>query len=169
MRHGPAEDVADSGRDFDRALTISGRTRVRRVAELLVSSREQPGLLFASPLVRTNQTAQLVASICGLAPPTLIDALAPGHDVRRFLDQTLAQPPGDSVMIVGHEPDMSDLAEYALARPSAVPAPPTGGTIPPPFGLTGFDKAMVAIFTIDDATGDRRLVRTLDPRSLTFR
>jgi phosphohistidine phosphatase len=169
MRHGPAEDVADTGRDFDRELTTSGRLRVRRVAELLVSSNEQPAILFASPLVRTNQTAQLVAEICGVAPPTLADALAPGHDARRFLDETLATAASvSSIMIVGHEPDMSDLAEYALARGKS-PAASRGGTIPPPFGLVGFDKAMVAIIAIDDATGQRKLARTLDPRELVFR
>jgi phosphohistidine phosphatase SixA len=168
MRHGPAEDVADSGRDFDRELTTSGRLRVRRVAELLVAADERPAFLWASPLVRTNQTAQLVAEICGAAPPTLADALAPGHDARRFLDEALAAATGPSIMLVGHEPDMSDLAEYALAREKAAIAS-TGGTIPPPFGLVGFDKAMVAIFHIDDATGRRVLARTLDPRELTFR
>ena len=36
MRHGPAHDDSPSGRDADRALTVSGRERVAAVAKALM-------------------------------------------------------------------------------------------------------------------------------------
>jgi len=61
MRHGPAEDHADSGMDSDRALTVSGRERVRSVAKLLLELDEAPLVVITSPLVRAVQTAEVVA------------------------------------------------------------------------------------------------------------
>jgi phosphohistidine phosphatase len=63
MRHGPAEDHADSGMDGDRALTANGRDRVRAVAALLVDLNEEPLSIITSPLVRAVQTAEVVASV----------------------------------------------------------------------------------------------------------
>ena len=62
MRHGPAEDVAASGRDFDRALTGAGRARVVRVAEVLKREGEIPSTVWTSPLARARATAEIVAS-----------------------------------------------------------------------------------------------------------
>src|SRR5271155_3406021 len=67
MRHGPAEDHAASGRDFDRALTASGRERVRDVARALVEGGEAPLVILTSPLVRALQTAEIVAGVVQLA------------------------------------------------------------------------------------------------------
>lgn len=155
MRHGPAEDVAESGRDFDRALTSAGRTRVRRVADLLVSAGEAPARIFASPLVRTQQTAAIVAEVAALPAPTRADPLAPGYDARAFLDGLLAAPEAnDRAMVVGHEPDMSDLAHYVLRDAAGAAG----------FGLVGFEKAMVV--AIDVQGGVATLARVLDPREL---
>ncbi len=62
MRHGPAEDQANSGVDGDRALTTSGRARVQAVAETLTQLGEEPLFIVSSPLVRAVQTAEIVAS-----------------------------------------------------------------------------------------------------------
>lgn len=126
MRHGPAEDVAASGRDFDRALTNSGRERVRRVAEELQRRDEAPKLILTSPLVRALQTAEIVASV---SPPleslSVRREIAPGGDMADLLREQLALG-ARRVMVVGHEPDVSSLV---------------AGFIP---GWTaGFEKAMV--------------------------
>ena len=41
VRHGVAEDYADSGRDFDRALTDEGRQKNRRSEIVIVPSAEE--------------------------------------------------------------------------------------------------------------------------------
>ncbi|MEI7894874.1 MAG: histidine phosphatase family protein, partial [Myxococcales bacterium] len=60
MRHGPAEDTAPSGRDGDRTLTVSGRSRTDGVVSALIEKGEAPHAVLTSPLVRTVQTAEIV-------------------------------------------------------------------------------------------------------------
>ena len=80
MRHGPAEDFAPSGRDGDRALTTSGRERVRAVAKLLATEGEAPRMIVSSPLVRAMQTAEIVAAELGIDNVETGHELAPGGD-----------------------------------------------------------------------------------------
>lgn len=109
MRHGPAEDVAPSGRDFDRALTAAGRDRVRKVADELVKRQEAPKLIFTSPLVRALQTAEIVAALCRPEHPVSVRReIAPGGDMVALLQEQLAAG-ARRVMVVGHEPDVSTL------------------------------------------------------------
>jgi len=55
MRHGPAEDFSASGRDADRALTPSGRDRVRDVAKALLD-----GAGLARALVRAHRKRAMI-------------------------------------------------------------------------------------------------------------
>ncbi len=109
MRHGPAEDDAPSGRDADRALTRSGRERVRDVAKLLVREGESPRLVVSSPLVRARETAEIVHEVCGVEAGIVFrDELASsGRGVP--LVQELLAAGKKRVMLVGHQPDLSIL------------------------------------------------------------
>ena len=94
MRHGPAEDHHAAG-DAARALTTSGRERVRQVAELLVTEGEAPKHIVSSPLVRALQTAEIVhaqAKVGAYAFTTLVPKLGVvRHRGREFV---LADIPG---------------------------------------------------------------------------
>jgi phosphohistidine phosphatase len=152
MRHGPAENQAASGRDGDRALTPSGRERVRAVAKALVDGGEAPAHIVTSPLVRAVQTAEIVALV------TKLGAHAETVEVRRELSPSgnalpwvcaLAGEGRKRVMLVGHEPDLSTLAS-ALA---------------PGFDRP-FDKAMVVGLHISAEPGRAELRFVLDPKVL---
>lgn len=114
MRHGPAEDFAPSGRDADRALTPSGRDRVRDVAKLLVRSDEAPRIIISSPLVRALQTAEIVAAETGVDRVETSRELAPGGDAFAFA-RALVRDDKKRAMIVGHEPDLSTLVATFLS------------------------------------------------------
>ncbi|CAN5350640.1 phosphohistidine phosphatase SixA [soil metagenome] len=116
MRHGPAEDYAATGRDFDRALTAPGRDRVRAVAAKLREMDEAPKLVVASPLVRAQQTADLVAKELRVEAIETDDAFAPGGDGAAFVHAAAAQGK-KRLMVVGHEPDLSELVTELLAAP----------------------------------------------------
>jgi phosphohistidine phosphatase len=152
MRHGPAEDSAASGADGDRALTPSGRERVRDVAKALVAAGEEPLRIITSPLVRAVQTAEIVAVVTKLGgrggSVEVRRELSPGGDAAKLAHE-LAVAGAKRVMLVGHEPDLSALVA-ALA-----------GDGPHPF-----EKAMVvALQPVSD--GARPKVRfVLDPKSL---
>ena len=112
MRHGPAEDHADSGVDGDRALTAAGRKRVRSVATLLLEAGEAPRHVITSSLVRAVQTAEIVAFATNFdehdGTVRVRSELAPGGNGAQ-LARHLASEGGRRVMIVGHEPDLSGL------------------------------------------------------------
>jgi len=159
MRHGPAEDRADSGMDSDRALTASGRDRVRSVAKLLVQLDEEPLHIITSPLVRAVQTAEAVAVVTKLSDREgtveVRRELAPAGGAPALLAELasdLATGGRRRVMLVGHEPDLSDLVAGALSG--------SGG-----FGR-GFDKAMVVGLQLGERGDRARLRFVLDPRAL---
>ena len=110
MRHGPAEERADSGVDADRSLTASGRDRVRSVAKVLVEEEERPVRIVTSQLVRAVQTAEIVALVTKLSDGTVETRreLAPGGEAMELVRQ-LAAGGAKRVMLVGHEPDLSEL------------------------------------------------------------
>ena len=133
-RHGPAEDDAPSGLDGDRALSEAGRKRVRSVAKALADLDEAPLHLISSPLVRAVQTAEIIAIVTKLderaGTVDIRRELAPGGDWGAFA-RSLASLPEQGkkrVMVVGHEPDLSEL---------------TCSLLGPTVFNRGFDKAMV--------------------------
>ena len=158
MRHGPAEDHADSGMDSDRALTASGRDRVRGVAKLLLELDEQPLQVVTSPLVRAVQTAEIIALVTKLGDREgnvqVRRELSPGGGGGAGLVATLASAGSKRVMLVGHEPDLSELTA------SLLPKVAKGGAPQP------FEKAMVVGFYVGPGGDHPRLRFALDPRAL---
>jgi phosphohistidine phosphatase len=134
MRHGPAEDHARSGRDFDRRLTPSGRARTELVARELGERNEEPKRIVSSPLARTLETADVVIASLRLKLETESrDELAPGGNALALVRELAAQG-ARRVMLVGHEPDVSGLAAHLV-----------------PGWSRGFDKAMVVGLKLDRA------------------
>jgi phosphohistidine phosphatase len=159
MRHGPAEEQANSGLDGDRALTLAGRDRVRAVAKALVELDEQPLQVITSPLVRAVQTAEVVALVgrLGEREGTVevrreLSPGAPGGGPRPLVT-ALASSASRRVMLVGHEPDLSDLVTALI--PQAIKR-----------WLPSFDKAMVVGLHVGPDGDQTRLRFVLDPRSL---
>jgi phosphohistidine phosphatase len=152
MRHGPAEDQAESGADEDRALTASGRDRVIVVAKKLADAGEAPLHIVTSPLVRAVQTAEVVAVVTELGKRggtvEVGRAVAPGGDMAR-LAHRLAHEGRKRVMLVGHEPDMSALVANLVGA----------------FGRS-FEKAMVVAVQVPPDRGRSKLRFVLEPKTL---
>ncbi len=123
VRHGVAEDIAPSGRDVDRRLTEDGRRRLERTLERMRRLDVSIDLLVSSPRVRAVQTADVLAA--GLSPVRreIWSDLDCGVDQLALSARIDAEPPGRSVMLVGHQPDCSALLSYWLCgRPTAFPS-----------------------------------------------
>jgi phosphohistidine phosphatase len=152
MRHGPAEESAPSGADGDRALTSSGRERVRGVAKALGAAGEGPLRIVTSPLVRAVQTAEIVAIVTKLADRggsvEVHREMSPGGDAIRLVSR-LAAEGAKRLMVVGHEPDLSSLVANLLGE----------------FALP-FEKAMVVALQPVAEGEHPRLRFVLDPKSL---
>jgi phosphohistidine phosphatase len=153
MRHGPAEEQAESGVDGDRALTAAGRKRVRNVARALLEAGEAPLYMATSALVRAVQTAEIVALTTNLGEldgiVTVRRELAPGGAAATFV-RRLASEGRRRVMIVGHEPELSDLVSALAGAPFGRP----------------FEKAMVVGLHLTPGSSRPGLRFVLDPKTL---
>lgn len=124
VRHGIAEERAESVDDAQRALTPEGRERTVAQLRSLVELELDCDLVLSSPLVRARQTAELAVQV-GLAPELeLAAALAPLADplplLERWLGAVSPRPDWRRLALVGHEPDLSTLAALLIGVPMAL-------------------------------------------------
>jgi phosphohistidine phosphatase len=122
LRHGIAEERSPDKADEDRGLTAEGHARMKQIARGLERALPRVQAIYTSPLLRAMQTALWVSKgYRSRAPIRTTDALAPGATRRQFLAlvKTIAER---RVIIVGHEPNLSDslLALTRLPNDAAV-------------------------------------------------
>jgi phosphohistidine phosphatase len=123
LRHGIAEPREDGRSDAARALTAAGRRRCAAVLTRLRQRGLAADLMLPSPLVRARQTAELAVQT-NLAPSlVLAEDLRPGGDPLSQLATWLAVVPARSgqrprLLLVGHEPDLGDLASALIGAPA---------------------------------------------------
>jgi phosphohistidine phosphatase len=113
MRHGIAVDRGTAGyaNDAKRPLTPEGKKKMREITAGLVRVGFDPDWIVTSPLVRAAETAEIVADgLGGRVPRDFCDALRPGSSAEALLTFLAKQPNRRRVLVVGHEPDLSELA-----------------------------------------------------------
>lgn len=114
VRHAIAFDREEwQGADDERPLTDEGRKKMKRVARGLTRLVERLDLLGASPLVRAQQTAGIVAAAYGDLRITTVPALAPGEPPKALAHWLLGLR-HDTVAVVGHEPHLSGTVAWLL-------------------------------------------------------
>jgi phosphohistidine phosphatase len=115
VRHAEADE---GGYDAYRALTGSGRRRMRLTAELFAAEMGRLDLVLSSPLVRAVQTAELLASAAGFVEPLEIapEIATPPRmsSLVELIDGVRADVQG--LALVGHEPILGALVGELLAR-----------------------------------------------------
>ena len=120
VRHAIAAEP-DSKRwpdDRQRPLTAAGARRFKRRAAALadlIKSGGAVGRLITSPLVRARQTATLLHE-AGLPAAIEESVLAPGRTAARVL-AVLRAHDAQSIVMVGHEPDLGRLLAVCVAGP----------------------------------------------------
>lgn len=117
LRHGKAEDVPPQGeRDAARALTKAGLREMRAVGRGLAALGVKVEGIATSPLLRARQTAEAVAAalLPDVADVLVVDALASGFTVVQLPEVLGALDPAASVLLVGHEPDLSELIGHLI-------------------------------------------------------
>ncbi len=117
MRHAWAvpQDPVRWMEDELRPLSAEGQQRMQRWAQRLVQLQVLPQVILCSPLLRAEQTAQILAQcLPGPVPVHRCPELAPGVELPRLLEAV--QPWQEQTMLwVGHMPDVTEVAQ-ALAR-----------------------------------------------------
>jgi len=156
FRHGPAErrDARRWPDDARRPLTARGVERTERAARGLkrAFSITRVG---SSPLVRCMQSAEILRRVLAATPPVeVIPALAPGGSYRELIEALQARKSGETIALVGHEPDLGKLAAVMIFGAPAASLP-----------LKKAGACMIE-FTARPESGKGRLQAFLPPRLL---
>jgi phosphohistidine phosphatase len=118
LRHGIAVPHGTPGvADDERPLTAKGERRVGQVARGLRRLGVEPDRLLTSPLPRARRTAEIVAAELDIED-RVEDApiLRPGNPAEAIRDWLCTQIDAD-VMLVGHNPNLTDLVGVLLGLP----------------------------------------------------
>ena len=115
VRHGIAVDPDPQGLDdAGRPLTAEGRSRFRRGAKAFARLGEHVDHLFTSPLVRAVQTAELLAYALRRDEVAVLKQLEPHISAAElFAEVGKRVKDGQSVALVGHDPQMSSAVALA--------------------------------------------------------
>lgn len=108
LRHAEAEPHRLD--DLSRCLTEKGFKQARRIGCFMKEQCLRPEIILTSPVVRARETAEIVAKLLGKPPLTEVSWAACGMNPELALTELSGYAKLDSVMIVGHEPDLSCLS-----------------------------------------------------------
>jgi phosphohistidine phosphatase len=119
IRHAIAEPRTEEGGsqpdDRLRELTPKGRRRMKRAARGLRAIEPQIDILATSPLARAAQTAAIVARAYDDLEVTNVGELAAGAGADGAQEWLRSVEIDGTVALVGHEPDLGELATRLLA------------------------------------------------------
>lgn len=113
LRHAEAEPKR--GNDYQRKLTSYGHKQAIAVGKFCSDQKLFPDLILTSPVVRARETAELFVAQFK-KPITLMEQLwiACGMAPAVALKELTAYAKWNSVMLVGHEPDLGQLITTLL-------------------------------------------------------
>jgi phosphohistidine phosphatase len=116
VRHAEAIERSGMMPDGARYLTPKGRAAFRKIARRVREAGMAPEVIFTSPLLRSVQTAEILAERLKHEGPVVVSTeLAPGFDDRALRSLLAAAGNPAEAAFVGHEPDLGDLAATLLS------------------------------------------------------
>ena len=115
LRHGKAEDAGPGIFDADRRLTKKGREETAAAGRWIAEQELRFDLIAASPLLRAQETAALVAEMLNIRDRLVIwNVLAPGGNPDTVCRLISRHPDISSILLVGHEPLLSSLISHII-------------------------------------------------------
>lgn len=141
IRHGIAEERGDDWPDdTQRPLSEQGMSRLRKEARGLARIGVSFDVILTSPLVRTRQTAEIIAAAFDPLPHIVnAESLAPGGSHQGVVADLEKHARRTRLALVGHEPGIGELAakligarqpiefkKGAVCRIDVEALPPTG-------------------------------------------
>ena len=119
LRHGIAVEHGAPAYpdDADRPLTPEGERKVQQIAQAMKTLDLSFDLILSSPYPRAGQTAEIVAKVLKARKKLqLSDDLTPGGSTRQLIQfLNRLDPNPKDVVLVGHEPYLSDLVSLLVA------------------------------------------------------
>lgn len=117
LRHATAQDHALPIPDASRQLVDKGKQQVQHVARFCTQHKLIPTHLLCSPLIRAQQTAQLLHQhLHGCPAPQTVSWLTIDTATETIIHELekLATTGQDNLWLVGHEPDFSEVISRLL-------------------------------------------------------
>ena len=112
LRHGDA--LARGGDDASRPLSPLGELQASVAGRTLVRLQLRPLLVLSSPLLRAEQTAQIVMKELNIDVVETTEYLSPTTDPRQLIDELNDRSPA-SVLLVGHLPSLQIAASLMVS------------------------------------------------------
>jgi len=113
LRHAIAENRDEGAYPDDslRPLTAKGKKKMVKMAEHLKDMGVRLDLILTSPYVRAHETAKIVLEAFELKKKQLVlsDHLTPSGFAKDLIAEINEKYPLENLMLVGHEPYLSDL------------------------------------------------------------
>lgn len=123
LRHGVAVERGTNGykSDAERPLTPKGRRKLRRAVAAMRVMELSFDVILSSPLVRARETAEIVGKGLHLQKKLkLTEHLASGGKSAGLVQYLVElEPKLEDVLLVGHEPDLGQLASLLLTGSSS--------------------------------------------------
>ena len=123
IRHAVAEERGESWPDdAKRPLSADGASRMRKAARGLDRLGVTVDVVVTSPLVRTKQTAEIVAAALNPKPPVVTaESLAPDGTYQEIITDLEKQAKRTRIAIVGHEPGIGEFAARLIGSRHSIP------------------------------------------------
>lgn len=120
LRHSSAgEHKADPKKDEKRALDKEGIEQCGMIGRALAAMNVHVDVTISSPLKRAAQTAVLVSNEIGYEGKLqLTDSLKPAATFEEFYEMLRKYAEYDAVMVVGHNPNLSEFLGRLIGRRS---------------------------------------------------
>lgn len=119
IRHAPAElrhEFTLTGYpDELRPITERGAQRMNDVLEFFKKTEDSVDVILSSPLARCAQTAEICRDFFPKADYKETENLCPDHSAQKLYDEIQSYSV-DSMIIVGHEPDLGQFISWLLFR-----------------------------------------------------
>jgi phosphohistidine phosphatase len=121
LRHAKAE-AKNPGGDRDRVLAERGRADAKAMAAIVAKRAIAPELVLCSGAARTRETLAILLPMLNPAPRVLTEDEIYLADARQLLKRLRAVPEAvESLMLVGHNPGLQELALLLSDRNSGPP------------------------------------------------
>lgn len=143
LRHAKSSWDDPSVDDHDRPLAPRGRRAAARIADYAMETGIRPDLILCSSAMRARQTLERIAPSLGRDAEIHIERSLYGATEDRLLERLQAlSDEVDSVMMIGHNPGVQDLAvllaREGLLRSQLEAKFPTAGLATLTFGGIGW-------------------------------
>jgi phosphohistidine phosphatase len=120
LRHGEADARESAKPDAERALTAKGQRDVQAIAEQVRRGNVRPEVVLTSPLRRAKETAAIAQKAMRVKRILETKALLPDTPPESLWKELSSLEGAQCVLLAGHEPSLSRLAQFLLRAKIAV-------------------------------------------------